>query len=106
MKQFPTVQMNDDKDVNSRTVNQIQDHIVQALGPLLNLPLSTSNFLEDLDLTTGSNSINHGLGRILRGWLVANRNAVVDLYEEPSPFPKKTLVLNASTDAMISLIVF
>lgn len=106
MRQFPTIQINDDKDITSRTVNQLQDHIVQAINPLLNLPLSTSNFLEDIDLVMGSNSINHGLGRILRGYIITKQNSVVDLYEEPSPFPSKTLVLNASTDAMISLIVF
>lgn len=106
MKQFPTIQINNDEDVNSRTVNQIQDRIVQALDPLLNLPLSTSNFLEGIVLVVGDNAINHGLGRNLRGWILARVNTITTLYETTSALPAKTLQLTASNPATVSLIVF
>lgn len=108
MKQFPTIQINSDDDITSRTVNMLQDRIVTAINPLLNLPLSTSNLLQGISLITGQNSINHGLNRPLVGWFVTRKDADESIYDaqDSNPLPSKTLLLVSSGDVGIDLIVF
>ena len=108
MKQFPKIQINNDDDVNSRTINSLQDQIVDNLNPLLALPLSSSNLIQDQVLAIGSNRINHGLGRNLRGWIVTRNNANATFYDTQAsnPLPALTLLLTSSAVATIDLIVF
>lgn len=108
MKQFPKIQINNEEDINSRTVGGIQDNIVDALNPLLALPLSSSNLIENQVLASGSNSINHGLGRNLRGWIVTRKNANEGLYDTQAtnPLPAFTLLLTSTGTVTIDLICF
>lgn len=108
MKQFPTIQINSDKDVNSRTINMLQDRIVQALNPVLAKELNDSNFLQDISLVSGTNIVNHGLARNLLGWFIVRKNnfeTICDL-QDANPTPSKTLQLFSSGSTTVSLIVF
>lgn len=102
MKQFPKIYS------PNREVSQIQDAIVDAIDPLLALPLSDSNFLENVDLTTGSNIVSHGLGRDLRGWIVVRKDADESIYDtqDSNSLPALTLMLVSSGAVTVSLIVF
>lgn len=102
MKQFPKL------NVDDRKLSQIQDNLSDAINPLLRLPLSDSNFLEDIDLVVGSNKINHGLGRELLGWLVVRRDTDDSIYDTQvsNPTPQLTLVLVSSGSVTVSMVVF
>ncbi len=78
------------------------------LNPLLSNPLVNGQVLSGIKVVSGSNTINHGLGRDLQGYLVVMNNASVTFYDSQSTnqMPQLTLVLVASGAATISLYVF
>lgn len=87
----------------------MQTNWASQLNPLLSLPLNSSVLLQDIELVTGDNSINHKLGRKLQGWIVTRMiDGFVQLYDKQNDnnMPDKTLVLNASGSGTIDLIVF
>lgn len=100
MGAVPLVQTTD------RTINQLQQGISQALGPLLNNPLigSGGNIVQ-VSLAAGSNAINHGLGRLQQGWVVVDQDASANFYRS-APFSATTLTLVASAAANARIYCF
>lgn len=80
----------------------------QALNPLLASPTASPSLITDVALLTGTNIINHKLGQKLKGYVVVLKSAASIIYDsqQTNPSPDKTLILNASADATISLLVF
>ncbi len=89
-----------------KELNSIQENVEEVVAPLLKNPLLDGQILSNIELTTGSNSISHKLGRKLQGWIIVDIDAVSDIYKETSLTPSLTLVLNSSADCTISLYVF
>ncbi len=79
-----------------------------TLNPVLKNPIVGGNLLKDIVLVSGSNTINHGLGENLQGWIIVRNNASVTFYDSQAtnPRPQLTLVLNASGPATVSIYVF
>lgn len=79
-----------------------------SINPVLANPIVAGNLLQGVVLRMGSNTINHGLGEKLQGWIVVMNNANATFYDSQStnPRPQLTLVLNASANATVSLYVF
>jgi hypothetical protein len=79
-----------------------------TLNPLLANPIIQGQILSDVPLVMGANTINHGLGRKLVGYLVILNGANVTIYESQSTNqrPNLTLILNASGATTVSLYVF
>lgn len=79
-----------------------------VINPILANPLVAGNLLPGLVLTTGSNTINHGLGVKLQGYFVVLNSAAVTFYDSQrtNQRPDLTLILNASGPTTISLYVF
>ncbi len=79
-----------------------------TLNPVLSNPLVMGNLLQNVSVLTGANTINHGLGDRLQGYIVVMNNAAVTFYDsqKSNPRPDLTLILNASGAATISLYVF
>lgn len=102
MKKFPKL------NVTERSLSLIQDNLASAIDPLLKLPLSDSNLLEGIVLESGTNLINHKLGRPLRGWVVVRKNADESIYDdqENNALPAQKLSLVSSGDVTVDLIVF
>jgi hypothetical protein len=102
LKRFPKVQTDD------RKLNLIQDAIVDAVNPLLVLPLSNSIYLQGIVLASGNNLINHGLGRELQGYIVTKKDADQSIYDnqQGNNLPDKTLLLVAGGACKVDLIVF
>lgn len=99
------------------TIFNTQDkdlHLLQTswssqLNPLLSFALNNGLLLKNVVLSTGSNTINHKLGRNLQGWFVTRmRNAFVQIYDtqDSNQMQDKTLTLNSSGSCTIDLIVF
>ncbi len=90
-----------------RVTNTIQDNVESALRPILKNPLMDGTLIEDLTLVTGTPfTVEHGLGRIPRGWMVVSPNAESSVWESASALPTKTLILNVSANVTLSLWVF
>lgn len=92
----------------SRELNQIQSQIISSVDPILANPIVNGRLIQSLSVVTGSNTIDHGLGRELLGWIVVRNNANVTFYDTQSSNanPARTLLLTASGNATISLYVF
>ena len=95
-------------NIQDRIINQLQDNIVQKLNNVLGLPLLQGDFLDDVVLVSGDNTINHMLGRELLGWIITLQSAAASIYDKQSSntTPETTLVLNSSAGATVSIYVF
>lgn len=80
----------------------------QTLNPLLANPAVNGRILSNVAVVSGANTINHGLGRKLQGYVVIMNNSAVTFYDSQSvnQMPEINLILNASGPAIISLYVF
>jgi hypothetical protein len=79
-----------------------------TLNPLLANPLVSGRLMKHVSLLAGDNSISHGLGRNLQGYLVVLQGAASTIYDKQATnqMPQLTLVLNASAPVIVSLYVF
>lgn len=80
----------------------------QALNPVLSSPTATPILLRAVTLTSGSNTINHQLGRVLQGYIVVLNSASATFFDgqTTNPSPERTLILNASAPTTVSILVF
>lgn len=93
---------------DSREFNQFQSQVISSLIPVLNNPIVNGNLVQDVTVASGSNVIDHGLGRPLIGWIIVRNSASVTFYDTQSTNanPSRNLLLTASGAATISLYVF
>ncbi len=79
-----------------------------SINPILSNPLVGGKILSNIVLATGSNVINHGLGKELQGWIPILNNANITIYDSQTTnsMPELTLVLVASGAATVSIYVF
>jgi hypothetical protein len=93
---------------DSRELNQVQSQIISSVQPVLDNPIVNGRLIQSLAIASGSNVIDHGLGRTLLGWIVVRNSASVTFYDTQSSNanPARTLLLTASGAATISLYVF
>ena len=88
--------------------NRIQDQNIRVLNPLLSNPVVQGHVLSDLPLSSGTNNVNHGLGRAPLGWQIVRINApatIVDL-QATNTISNLTLVLSSSANTTASIYVF
>jgi hypothetical protein len=90
----------------NQDLNNMQENVEEVVAPLLKNPLLDGQILSNIELTTGSNSISHKLGRKLQGWVIVDKDDNSNIYRETSSTPTLTLVLNSSANVTISLYVF
>ncbi len=93
---------------DNQSLNMLQTSWAAELDPVLANPISQSRILTNQVLKAGMNTINHGLGRKLQGWIVIGINGVSTIYDSQSsnPMAQLTLLLSASSPVTISLLVF
>jgi hypothetical protein len=99
--QLPFIQSED------RVLNQIQTQWRSILNQIIVNRLTQGNFLTGIKLISGTNTINHKLGREISGYLITNmQGSFAQVYSSPSTIPDLTLMLNASAPTIIDLYVF
>ena len=89
---------------DSREMTMLQTQWASQLNPLLTTPFQPS-LLTGIVLNTGTNTINHKLGRTMQGWFVTDINKPITVYRS-QPFNDKTLTLTASAGATVNLAVY
>lgn len=92
----------------NREVNQLQNNIGLAVDPVLQNKIVDGSLVQNVVLATGSNVVNHLLGRNLIGWIITRRNGVATVYDTQStnPIPNKTLLLTASAGLTVDIYCF
>jgi len=90
------------------SLEMLQTAWAQQLNPIIANPTVNNSILKNVALTAGVNVINHKLGRNLQGWNPTRVRAAVTLYDQQdsNQTPQLTLILVASADAVIDLVVF
>ena len=76
-----------------------------ALDPVLSSPLPQGSLIEGVSLISGTNTINHLLGRMMQGWFIVDIDSGALVYRS-QPFNKLTLTLTSSAPAHCAIWVF
>ncbi len=77
------------------------------LDPLLSNPLNGISILKDVSLVSGTNTINHLLGRVMQGWFLTDVQGIATIYRaSTNPFNALTLTLTSSAAVVCSIGVF
>lgn len=89
-------------------LSKLQTTWASQLDPLLKLPLSDSLILKGVVLATGTNVVNHKLGRKLQGWTLVRQRAAGSVYDtqDSNSTPALTLTLTSSAAMTVDLLVF
>ena len=93
---------------NDATLNRVQERLESAFVPISRCSLINGRLIEDLDLSTTTLNIPHGLGRPYQGYLVADLNADARVYRDTSSTsdPSQFLPLRASGTVTAKVWVF
>jgi len=86
----------------------VQQNLVRVLNPIFSTQTLGGNILSNVALTTGSNTINHKLGRVLSGWQIIRLRAASTIFDtqDSNQTPQLTLTLNSSAPVVCDLYVF
>lgn len=87
---------------DNQTIQLMQYSWKAAITPVLNSPINQGILLSNIQLTAGSNTINHLLGRKMVGWILTDKDGNATIYRS-EPLNNKTLTLTTDIDCMISL---
>lgn len=85
-----------------------QDRWAAQLDPVLALPQNSSFIIKNIKLASGTNVINHLLGRKLQGWTLTRVRALATIYDtqDTNQTPELTLVLVSSAVVTVDIEVF
>jgi hypothetical protein len=79
------------------------------IEPIITNPANNSLILKNVALTTGTNVINHKLGRNLQGWNPTRIRGVSATFydlQDSNQTPQLTLILVSSATVTVDLVVF
>ena len=90
------------------TWEMAQNKWASQINPILDNPLVKGQQLIQISLTSGSNVINHKLGRKLQGWIITGINGAATIYDTQATnqMPELTLNLTSNASVTINLWVF
>lgn len=77
----------------------------QVLNPIMNAPLNNVQIISNYSFKTGTNIINHGLGRLMQGWFLIDPEGTGTVFRA-APLNASTLTLTSSADFTSSIGVF
>lgn len=95
-------------DISDQTISLMFNKWKSILDPIIKLPTNNSNLLRGIKLVTGTNSVNHLLGRNLQGWALVRVRAAGSIYDsqDANPTPNLTLQLVATGNVVVDILVF
>lgn len=91
---------------NIRELSLLQTSWSSELNPLLGNEITNGIILPPQSLISGTNVINHRLGRPIVGYLVIRKDADVSIYDSNTSQPNLTFNLISSGPTVVSLYVF
>lgn len=87
------------------TWGMAQSQWPQVIDPVVNNQLNQGQLIGPIALISGTNVINHKLGRNQLGWIITDQDAASSIYRN-AVFNNLTLSLSSSAPCNISLWVF
>lgn len=86
----------------------MQTQWASQLDPIISTPILNGVQLKNIILVTGSNVINHLLGKKLQGWIPTRIRSSATFYDQQdtNQTPQLTLVLVASAPSVVDILVF
>lgn len=90
---------------NNKDLQLMQNSWTKELNPLLNIPQNQGIMLENIELQTGSNTINHLLGRKMQGWYILDQDALASIYRS-KPLNATTLTLTSTGVTTLKIWIF
>ena len=75
------------------------------LDPVIASPMAGVSILPNVTLVPGNTIINHGLGKTMSGWFLADAQGPATIYRS-QPLNDKTLTLTSSAAVVVSIGVF
>lgn len=92
-----------------KELDRLMDNLEVILEDVLTRAVISGRLVEDVVVTTGqANTVNHRLGRKLRGWVVVRKSADANVWDEQATneLQSKELVLQSDATVTVSLWVF
>ena len=90
-----------------KELQRIQTSLARIFNAIQAKEILDGRLISNVSLVSSStNSIDHGLGKPIRGWIIVGKNANATVYSSVSSTPNATLILNTTADVTISLWVF
>lgn len=86
-----------------RELSQMQTKWAASLNPIVANPMVLGQQLENVQLVTGPNVVNHGLGRNLQGWLIVRQRSAASVYDTQDNNQLSALTLNLTSSADVSV---
>lgn len=90
---------------DSQQFMQLQSRWSTILTPIINIPLNSGLLLTGVELVIGANVVNHMLGRQMKGWIIADQDAVATIYRSAA-FNSVNLTLTSSAVVTVNIWVF
>lgn len=90
----------------NQAIDLYQTRVKSLLDPVLASQLLSGNLLTNIQLSaTSPTNINHKLGRMQVGWMLADQNAQARIYRS-RPLNAHTLTLSSDANVVVSLWTF
>lgn len=92
----------------NKDLTLLQSTWKSQIDPVLNSILGQGILLKSVSLASGSNVINHKLGRKLQGWMLTRvrAGATISDTQDANTTPALTLLLTSSIAAVVDIYVF
>lgn len=93
---------------DNQSLTLLQTAWASLLNPVLDNSANNSILLKSVKVVTGSNTINHLLGKKLTGWKIVRQRSASSVYDnqDDNPKPELTLVLVSTNDVVLDIEVF
>lgn len=88
--------------------NRVQDNVETALRPILASPIVNGVLLTGVTLANGVTTVEHKLGRTLRGWIIVGQNANASIWDSQAGnnLAARTLILNSNAIVTVNIWCF
>lgn len=84
----------------------LQTRWASQLNPILANLLVQGQLLPNIDLISGTNVVNHKLGRDLIGWIITRKNDAANIYDTQAINQMPDLTLNLVSDMAVSISIW
>ena len=88
-----------------KNLSMLQTTWAAIINPFLGRATNQANVLNNVKLVSGTNVINHLLGRQMQGWSIVDIQGAATIYRS-APLSATTLTLTSSAAVTVSIEVF
>ncbi len=86
-------------------------HLMQTrwssiLNPMLINPALQGTVLKNVNLVSGTNAVNHKLGRPLQGWVIVRQRALASIFDTQDSNSQAALTLQLTSNANVQVDIY